>query len=68
MTSKPLGLILAGGLARRMGGGDKGLIKIGGETILDRALIAHEAAMLAHDHQRERRSVTLRVYRLAGRA
>lgn len=37
MTSKPLGLILAGGLARRMGGGDKGLIKIGGETILDRA-------------------------------
>jgi hypothetical protein len=38
MTSKPLGLILAGGLARRMGGGDKGLIKIGGETILDRAL------------------------------
>lgn len=38
MTSKPLGLILAGGLARRMGGGDKGLIKIGTETILDRAL------------------------------
>lgn len=38
MTSKPLGLILAGGLARRMGGGDKGLIKIGSETILDRAL------------------------------
>jgi molybdopterin-guanine dinucleotide biosynthesis protein A len=38
MTNKPLGLILAGGLARRMGGGDKGLIKIGNETILDRAL------------------------------
>lgn len=38
MTSKPLGLILAGGLARRMGGGDKGLIEIGGETILRRAL------------------------------
>lgn len=38
MKSKPLGLILAGGLARRMGGGDKGLIRIGGETILDRAL------------------------------
>lgn len=38
MTSKPLGLILAGGLARRMGGGDKGLIRIGSETILDRAL------------------------------
>lgn len=38
MTSKPLGLILAGGLARRMGGGDKGLIEIGGATILARAL------------------------------
>jgi molybdopterin-guanine dinucleotide biosynthesis protein A len=38
MTNKPLGLILAGGLARRMGGGDKGLIEIGGQTILDRAL------------------------------
>jgi len=39
MTNKPLGLILAGGLARRMGGGDKGLIKIGNDTILDRALL-----------------------------
>lgn len=40
MTSEPAtyGLVLAGGLARRMGGGDKGLIRIGGETILDRAL------------------------------
>lgn len=34
----PLGLILAGGLARRMGGGDKARIKIGGRTILDRVL------------------------------
>jgi molybdopterin-guanine dinucleotide biosynthesis protein A len=33
-----LGLILAGGLARRMGGGDKALIEIGGRTILDRVL------------------------------
>ena len=33
-----LGLILAGGLARRMGGGDKALIRIGGTTILERAL------------------------------
>src|SRR5438874_8111489 len=32
------GLVLAGGLARRMGGGDKALIRIGAETILDRAL------------------------------
>jgi molybdopterin-guanine dinucleotide biosynthesis protein A len=33
-----LGLVLAGGLARRMGGGDKARIKIGGSTILDRVL------------------------------
>jgi molybdenum cofactor guanylyltransferase len=40
LTSSPhpatLGLVLAGGLARRMGGGDKALITIGGVTILDR--------------------------------
>ena len=33
-----LGLVLAGGLARRMGGGDKALIVIGGAAILDRVL------------------------------
>ena len=33
MTS-PLGVILAGGQARRMGGGDKGLLKLGGQSIL----------------------------------
>ncbi len=33
-----LGLVLAGGLARRMGGGDKARIKIGGTSILDRVL------------------------------
>ena len=33
-----LGLVLAGGLARRMGGGDKPLIDIGGAPILDRVL------------------------------
>ena len=38
MTNKPLGLVLAGGLARRMGGGDKSLIEIGGVTILERVL------------------------------
>jgi molybdenum cofactor guanylyltransferase len=37
-TTSPLGLILAGGLARRMGGGDKARIKVGGRTILDRVL------------------------------
>jgi molybdenum cofactor guanylyltransferase len=38
MTSETFGLVLAGGLARRMGGGDKALIKIGNETILERTL------------------------------
>jgi molybdenum cofactor guanylyltransferase len=33
-----LGLVLAGGLARRMGGGDKARIEIGGVSILDRVL------------------------------
>lgn len=39
-TSHPptFGLVLAGGLARRMGGGDKALLEIGGVTILDRVL------------------------------
>jgi molybdopterin-guanine dinucleotide biosynthesis protein A len=36
--TKPLGLVLAGGLARRMGGGDKARIRIGGSTILERVL------------------------------
>lgn len=31
-----LGAVLAGGLARRMGGGDKGLREVGGQTILAR--------------------------------
>ena len=38
MTTKPLGLVLAGGLARRMGGGDKARIAIGGVPILERVL------------------------------
>jgi molybdenum cofactor guanylyltransferase len=38
MTSETFGLVLAGGLARRMGGGDKALIRIGNETILSRTL------------------------------
>ena len=39
MTAKnTLGLILAGGLARRMGGGDKARIRIGNATILERVV------------------------------
>src|SRR5690348_954204 len=39
-TSFPptFGLVLAGGLARRMGGGDKAKIEINGVSILDRVL------------------------------
>ena len=37
-TEKILGLVLAGGLARRMGGGDKARIRIGGRSILERVL------------------------------
>jgi molybdenum cofactor guanylyltransferase len=35
---QPLGVILAGGLARRMGGGDKGLLRLGGQTLLSRVI------------------------------
>jgi molybdopterin-guanine dinucleotide biosynthesis protein A len=38
MNERTLGVVLAGGLARRMGGGDKALIEIAGQTILSRAL------------------------------
>jgi molybdenum cofactor guanylyltransferase len=37
-TPPTLGLVLAGGLARRMGGGDKARLCIGGATILQRVL------------------------------
>jgi len=38
MIERPLGLVLAGGLARRMGGGDKARIRIGDRSILERVL------------------------------
>ncbi|MFY9655259.1 MAG: NTP transferase domain-containing protein, partial [Methylocystis sp.] len=34
MTMKPIGIILAGGLARRLGGLDKGLVDVAGRPIL----------------------------------
>jgi len=40
--NKPYGVILAGGLSRRMGGGDKGLLPLGDGTIL-----SHVVARLA---------------------
>ncbi|MDU9005656.1 molybdenum cofactor guanylyltransferase MobA [Sedimentitalea todarodis] len=36
--SGPLGVILAGGLATRMGGGDKGLLMLGGRPLLSRVI------------------------------
>lgn len=32
---RPVGVLLAGGLARRMGGGDKPLLRLGGRTLLE---------------------------------
>ena len=36
--TQPLGVILAGGQATRMGGGDKGLLTLGGSTILSHVI------------------------------
>ena len=36
--TKPPGLILAGGLARRMGGGDKSLLTLGGQPVLSHVI------------------------------
>lgn len=46
---KPAGIILAGGLARRMGGGDKPLVEIGGRPILAHVIerLAPQCATLA---------------------
>jgi molybdopterin-guanine dinucleotide biosynthesis protein A len=45
----PLGVILAGGAATRMGGGDKGLCRVGDQRLLDRVIarIAPQCAGLA---------------------
>ncbi len=38
MMQAPLGVILAGGLATRMGGGDKGLLLLEGKTLMSRVI------------------------------
>ena len=35
---QPVGVILAGGQATRMGGGDKGLLRLGGQSLLSRVI------------------------------
>lgn len=49
MMQAPLGVILAGGLATRMGGGDKGLLVLDGQTLLSRVIdrLAPQVAGLA---------------------
>jgi len=47
MMQQPLGVILAGGRATRMGGGDKGLLRLGGKTLLDH-VIERVAPQVAH--------------------
>ncbi|RKF14631.1 molybdenum cofactor guanylyltransferase MobA [Roseovarius spongiae] len=46
---QPLGIILAGGRATRMGGGDKGLLRLGDGTLLDQVIarIAPQVGALA---------------------
>ena len=46
---QPLGVILAGGLATRMGGGDKGLLQLGGQSLLGHVIdrLAPQVAGLA---------------------
>ena len=62
-VEKPLGLVLAGGLARRMGGGDKARIRIGDMTILERVLARLTPQCGADHHQRQWRSGPLRRHR-----
>lgn len=46
---QPLGVILAGGQATRMGGGDKGLLRLGGRSVLDQVIerLAPQVALVA---------------------
>ena len=48
MSDGILGVVLAGGLATRMGGSDKGLLRLGQQTILDEVLerLLHRLMML----------------------
>lgn len=45
--TKPLGVILAGGQARRMGGGDKGRLQVGSTSLLDHVRARLEPQVVA---------------------
>ncbi|MBY6056215.1 molybdenum cofactor guanylyltransferase MobA [Leisingera daeponensis] len=47
--TQPLGVILAGGLATRMGGGDKGRLQVGGQSLICRVInrLSPQVASLA---------------------
>lgn len=47
--TQPLGVILAGGQARRMGGGDKGRLMLGGQSLIERVIarLAPQVKVLA---------------------
>ncbi len=47
MMEQPFGVILAGGQARRMGGGDKGLLMLDGQTLLSRVIARFEPQVAA---------------------
>lgn len=68
MTTRPGGLVLAGGAARRMGGIDKLGFELGGMTILDRVLNAVEPVTNPLVVVGPRRPTTVRSVRFVGEA
>ena len=61
-----LGLILDGGLARRLGGADKGLVPLAGRPMMAHVDRAASPAMRGAGDQRQRRSGAVRRFRPAG--
>ena len=64
---KVVGLLLAGGQSRRMGGGDKSLRMLGGISLLDRVIARLQPQVEAMVHQRQWRSGAICRFWSAGR-